>query len=133
VIEGTTATVYHSGDTAWFDGFAEIGRRFPGIDVALLPIGAYDPAWFMESMHMNPEEALRAFGALGAKTFVAMHWGTFKLSDEALDDPPRRVEAERVRLGLPAERVRVLAIGETITASQGDARVDPHLTNVSGR
>jgi L-ascorbate metabolism protein UlaG (beta-lactamase superfamily) len=119
VIEGTTATVYHSGDTAWFDGFAEIGRRFPGIDVALLPIGAYDPVWFMESMHMNPEQALRAFAALGAKTFVAMHWGTFKLSDEALDEPPRRVEAERIRLGLPAERVRVLAIGETITVPRG--------------
>jgi L-ascorbate metabolism protein UlaG (beta-lactamase superfamily) len=117
VIEGARATVYHAGDTAWFDGFAEIGRRFPRIDAALLPVGAYDPAWFMETMHLNPEQALRAFGALGARTFVAMHWGTFKLADEPLDEPPRRVEAERVRLGLSAERVRVPAIGESLTVT----------------
>ncbi len=114
VIRGSRATLYHSGDTAYFGGFAEIGRRFPGIDAALLPIGAYDPAWFMSPMHLNPEEALRAFRDLGAATFVAMHWGTFKLADEPLDEPPRRLEAERVRLGLAAERVRVPAVGETL-------------------
>jgi L-ascorbate metabolism protein UlaG (beta-lactamase superfamily) len=114
IIQGQGATIYHSGDTAWFEGFAEIGRRFPGIDAALLPIGAYDPAWFMEKQHMNPEQALAAFGALGARTFLAMHWGTFKLTDEPLDEPPQRLEAERLRLGLPGERVRVLAIGETV-------------------
>jgi L-ascorbate metabolism protein UlaG (beta-lactamase superfamily) len=114
VIEGSTATVYHSGDTAYFDGFREIGARFPGIDLALLPIGAYDPAWFMERQHLNPEQAVQAFEDLGARTFVAMHWGTFKLSDEPLDEPPRRVEAERVRRGLPRERVRIPAVGETI-------------------
>jgi L-ascorbate metabolism protein UlaG (beta-lactamase superfamily) len=116
VIQGQGATIYHSGDTAWFEGFAEIGRRFPGIDAALLPIGAYDPAWFMERQHLNPEQALAAFGALGAGTFLAMHWGTFKLTDEPLDEPPQRLEAERHRLGLPAERVRVLAVGETVEA-----------------
>jgi L-ascorbate metabolism protein UlaG (beta-lactamase superfamily) len=127
VIQGTRATIYHSGDTAWFDGFREIGARFPGIDAALLPIGAYEPAWFMEAMHLNPEQALRAFGDLGARTFVAMHWGTFKLADEPLDEPPARVEAERRRLGLPAERVRVLAIGETMVVGRGaDLRADAH-------
>jgi L-ascorbate metabolism protein UlaG (beta-lactamase superfamily) len=115
VVEGTRATLYHSGDSAWFDGFAEIGRRFPAIDAALLPIGAYDPPWFMEPMHMNPEQALRAFGALRARTFVAMHWGTFKLSDEPLDEPPKRLDTERARIGIPRERVRVLAVGETVT------------------
>jgi L-ascorbate metabolism protein UlaG (beta-lactamase superfamily) len=125
VIEGTRARIYHSGDTAWFDGFKEIGARFPGLDAALLPIGAYEPAWFMESMHLNPEQALRAFGDLGARTFVAMHWGTFKLADEPLDEPPVRVEAERRRLGLDAERVRVLAVGETATFGRGaDLRAD---------
>ena len=118
VIQGTRATIYHSGDTAWFRGFAEIGRRFPGIDAALLPIGAYDPAWFMETMHLNPEQALRAFRDLRARTFVAMHWGTFKLADEPLDEPPRRLEAERVRLGLPAERVRIPAVGQTLTVGR---------------
>jgi len=114
VIQGRSATIYHSGDSAWFEGFAEIGRRFPAIDAALLPIGAYDPAWFMEKQHMNPEQALRAFSDLGALTFLAMHWGTFKLTDEPLDEPPARLEAERVRLGLPPERVRVLAVGEVV-------------------
>jgi L-ascorbate metabolism protein UlaG (beta-lactamase superfamily) len=113
VVKGSSATVYHAGDTAWFGGFAEIGRRF-AIDAALLPIGAYDPAWFMSPQHMNPEEALRAFQDLGARALVAMHWGTFKLSDEPLDEPPQRLEAERRRLGIPAERVRVLAVGETL-------------------
>ena len=122
VIEGTRATIYHSGDTAWFDGFAEIGRRFPGIDVALLPIGAYEPAWFMERMHMNPEQALRAFRALGARTLVPMHWGTFKLSDEPLDEPPKRLEAERRRIGVPPEQVRLVAIGETFAVGH-DARL----------
>ena len=124
VIEGSTATVYHSGDTAYFDGFAAIGRRFPGIDLALLPIGAYDPAWFMEKQHMNPEQALQAFVDLGARTFVAMHWGTFKLTDEPLDEPPARLAAERTRLGLPEERVRVPAVGETLTAARPDPAGD---------
>jgi L-ascorbate metabolism protein UlaG (beta-lactamase superfamily) len=125
VIEGRTATLYHSGDTAWFEGFAEIGRRFPGIQAAMLPIGAYDPAWFMEKQHLNPEQALRAFGDLGARTFLAMHWGTFKLTDEPLDAPPLRLEAERQRLGLPGERVRVLAVGETVEAGPAASAPEP--------
>jgi L-ascorbate metabolism protein UlaG (beta-lactamase superfamily) len=122
VVEGTSATVYHSGDTAAFGGFAEIGARFPAIDAALLPIGAYDPAWFMETMHLNPEQALQAFEDLGARTFVAMHWGTFKLTDEPLDEPPVRLEAERVRRGLPPARVRVLAVGESLEVARAAAR-----------
>jgi L-ascorbate metabolism protein UlaG (beta-lactamase superfamily) len=113
VIEGERATIYHSGDTAYFAGFREIAARFPRIDAALLPIGAYEPGWFMLKQHMDPEQALQAFEDLGARTFVAMHWGTFKLADEPLDEPPRRVEAERARRGLPKERVRVPAVGET--------------------
>jgi L-ascorbate metabolism protein UlaG (beta-lactamase superfamily) len=112
VIEGSSATIYFAGDTALFPGFRQIGERFH-VDAALLPIGAYDPSWFMAPVHLSPEEALRAFADLGATTFFAMHWGTFKLGDEPLDEPPRRLEAERLRLGLPRERVRVLAVGET--------------------
>jgi L-ascorbate metabolism protein UlaG (beta-lactamase superfamily) len=118
VIQGSSATIYHAGDSASFAGFAEIGRRFPGIDAALLPIGAYDPAWFMERQHMNPEQALRAFLDLGARTLVAMHWGTFKLTDEPLDEPPQRLEAARARLGIPVERVRVPAVGETFEVAR---------------
>ncbi len=114
VIQGRSATLYHAGDTGYFAGFAEIGKAFPGIDAAMLPTGAYEPRWFMRRMHMDPDEALQAFEDLGARVFVAMHWGTFKQSDEALDEPPRRVEAGRARRGLPPERVRVPAVGETL-------------------
>jgi L-ascorbate metabolism protein UlaG (beta-lactamase superfamily) len=114
VIEGSSATLYHAGDTAHFDGFRQIGAAYPGLDAALLPIGAYDPAWFMERQHLNPEQAVRAFQTLGARTLVGMHWGTFKLTDEPLDEPPQWLEAERRRLGIPPERVRVLAVGETM-------------------
>jgi L-ascorbate metabolism protein UlaG (beta-lactamase superfamily) len=114
VVQGRRGAIYHAGDSALFDGFREIGARFPGLDAALLPIGAYDPGWFMERQHMNPEQALEAFARLGARTFVAMHWGTFKLTDEPLGEPPLRLEAERARRGLGRERVRVPAVGETL-------------------
>ena len=99
-------------------------RASPAIDAALLPIGAYDPGWFMERQHMNPEQALQAFEDLGARTFVAMHWGTFKLTDEPLDEPPRRLEAERAP-ARPArrERVRVLAVGRDARRSARGADV----------
>lgn len=114
VIEGSTARLYHSGDTAYFDGFSEIGRRVGAIDAALLPIGAYDPSWFMSKQHMNPEEATRAFVDLGARKFVAMHWGTFKLTDEPLDEPPARLAAEWQRRALDPAACHVLPIGGTL-------------------
>ena len=114
VIEGKAARLYHSGDTAYFEGFAEIGERFPGLDAALLPIGAYDPAWFMEKQHMNPEQAVQAFVDLKAARFVAMHWGTFKLTDEPLDEPPGRLRAEWQRRGLPQEALHIPAVGATL-------------------
>jgi L-ascorbate metabolism protein UlaG (beta-lactamase superfamily) len=113
VLESERTRVYHSGDTAYFGGFAEIGRRFPGLDAAMLPIGAYDPPWFMESMHMNPEQAIQAFVDLGAREFLAMHWGTFKLTDEPLDEPPRRLKTEWARLALPPSRLAILPVGGT--------------------
>ena len=75
IIEHAGRTIFHCGDTAYFGGFKEIGKRFD-VDVALLPIGAYDPPSGRE-VHMNPEEALLAFHELGAKVMVPMHYGTF--------------------------------------------------------
>jgi len=119
VIEGSSARVYHSGDTAYFEGFAEIKKRSGPIDAALLPIGAYDPAWFMSKQHINPEEAVRAFGDLGAREFVAMHWGTFQLTDEPLDEPPARLSAEWRRLGLDPARCHVPPIGGSLRVQRG--------------
>jgi L-ascorbate metabolism protein UlaG (beta-lactamase superfamily) len=113
VLAGNDRKVYFAGDTAWFNGFREIGRRFPGIDAALLPIGAYDPEWFMRVQHMNPEDAVNAFKSLGARLFCAMHWGTFKLTDEPLDEPPRLLEEIRQRERIAPERIWVAAIGES--------------------
>ena len=118
VIEGSSARLYHSGDTAYFDGFTEIGRRAGPIDAALLPIGAYDPAWFMSKQHMNPEEAVRAYSDLGARHFVAMHWGTFKLTDEPLDEPPARLASAWQQREFDAARCHVLPIGGSLNVSR---------------
>jgi len=115
VIERGGLRVYHSGDTAWFDGFALIGQRCGAIQAAMLPIGAYAPRWFMRRQHMDPADAVRAFGALGAARFVAMHWGTFKLTDEDLREPPQLLGQAWQRANLTGERLAVPAIGETVT------------------
>ncbi len=103
---------FFAGDTGYFGGFAEFGRRFDPIDVAMLPIGAYAPRWFMAYQHMDPAEAYQAFLDLRAGTMLPMHWGTFDLTDEPLDLPPRelaRIVAERSG---GDDRIRVLAVGE---------------------
>lgn len=89
LIEAGGRTIFHCGDSAYFPGFAEIGQRMP-VDVALMPIGAYDNPSKRE-VHMTPEDALRAFVELGAETFVPMHYGTFQLSYEPAWEPPSRL------------------------------------------
>ena len=112
VVAGKTRRLYHSGDTALFDGFAEIGRRAGPIDLACLPIGAYEPRAIMGPIHLNPEEAVRAALDLGARATVGMHFGTFDLADEPLDEPPRRFLAEARARGLE-ESAFLMSIGET--------------------
>ena len=87
VLEHQGRKIYHAGDSAYFDGFAEIGKKLSP-EIALLPIGAYHPESFRQ-VHMAPDEAVQAFKDLRAKVFVPMHYGTFKLSFESLDEPPR--------------------------------------------
>jgi N-acyl-phosphatidylethanolamine-hydrolysing phospholipase D len=103
---------YFAGDSGYFAGFAEIGRRYGPLDVAFLPIGAYEPRWFMAPVHMDPQDAWRAFRDLRARWLVPMHWGTFDLTDEPVDLPPRVLDAAReAGQGDPGE-VRTLAVGE---------------------
>lgn len=113
VIRGPEGSAYHSGDTAFWDGFAEIGARCGPIDWAMLPIGAYAPRWFMEPQHMCPEEAAQAAAMMGARTFVAMHWGTYRLTDEPAGEPPVRAREAFAAIGGEAERLWVLDAGET--------------------
>lgn len=91
VVEGRRHRLYHSGDTGYFQGFAEIGQHFPRLDVACLPIGAYEPRWFMAPVHLDPDEAGQGFLDLGATRLLPIHWGTFRLTDEAMDEPPQRI------------------------------------------
>lgn len=114
VSSGDGIRLYFGGDSGYFDGFREIGRRLGPFDAAFLPIGAYEPRWFMRPAHMNPEEAVRAYHDLGdAGTFVGMHWGTFQLTDEPVLEPPVRVRAAWSDAGLPEARLWVPAHGET--------------------
>ena len=112
VVEGATRRFYHAGDTGYFPGFAEIGARLGPIDLAAIPIGAYLPAAMMRPVHLDPEEAVQAAIDVGAAQVVGMHWGTFDLTDEPLDEPPARFLAEAARRGL-GDRAFVLKAGET--------------------
>jgi L-ascorbate metabolism protein UlaG (beta-lactamase superfamily) len=111
VVEGGGQSVYHSGDTAYFDGFSEIGAKLKP-EVALLPIGAYFPDTY-RSVHTSPEEAVRGFVELGAQQMVPMHYGTFRLGREPMEEPLQRLEAEGERLGIK-EKIKILAEGETM-------------------
>ena len=104
-------SVYHSGDTGYFGGFAAIGHVFPDIDLAVLPIGAWEPRWFMQTQHMNPDDSVKALQDLGASSLLAMHWGTFDLTDEPLDEGPRALQVALDEHGVTAERAHVLAHG----------------------
>jgi L-ascorbate metabolism protein UlaG (beta-lactamase superfamily) len=112
LVTGGERSYYFAGDTGYFHGFAEIFRRFGPVDAALLPIGAYEPRWFMRPQHMDPGEALRAFRDLGARHMFAMHWGAFDLTDEPVDLAPRVLQEEVARAGEEPGRVHVLAVGE---------------------
>jgi L-ascorbate metabolism protein UlaG (beta-lactamase superfamily) len=110
ILETSRGRVYFAGDTAFGEHFAQIRERHGAPRLALLPIGAYDPRWFMSAVHMSPEDAIRAHQILGAKTSVAIHHGTFKLTDEGIDTPKRRLRERGA-----GESFVVLANGESIT------------------
>jgi L-ascorbate metabolism protein UlaG (beta-lactamase superfamily) len=110
VIRGGGHSLYHSGDTAYFDGFARIGERLKP-EIALLPIGAYRPDSY-RGVHTCPEEALQGFLDLGARRMIPMHYGTFRLSQEPMEEPVERLMAAARRAGVAAS-VRVLPEGET--------------------
>ncbi|MCQ4197968.1 MBL fold metallo-hydrolase, partial [Streptomyces parvulus] len=103
--------VYFAGDTGYGHWFTRIGRRYPGIDLALLPVGAYDPRWWLSDVHCDPEEAVRAAQDVGARRMAPMHWGTFVLSAEPVLEPLTRTRAAWQAAGLPREDLWDLPVG----------------------
>jgi L-ascorbate metabolism protein UlaG (beta-lactamase superfamily) len=110
VVKSSKHSFYHSGDTAYFDGFTEIGRRLQP-ELALLPIGAYNPPSF-RNVHTNPEDAVQAFVDMNARWMVPMHYGTFRLSHEPMDEPLQFLEEVATNRGIGD---RILAMKEGVT------------------
>jgi N-acyl-phosphatidylethanolamine-hydrolysing phospholipase D len=112
--------IYFAGDSAYHPEFAEIGARYGPFDLVLMPIGAYDPRWFMHIVHVNPEEAVQAYSDLVSAHSAAplplmlgIHWGTFRLTDEPMDEPPRRAQAAWQAAGFPDDRLWIARFGQT--------------------
>lgn len=112
-VVGPDRRFYFAGDTGYFDGFAAIGRALGPFDLAAVPIGAYEPQAMMARSHLDPEQAMQASRDLRSRRALAMHYGTFDLSDEPLDEPPRRFQAAAEADGGDEVEAWVLAIGET--------------------
>jgi L-ascorbate metabolism protein UlaG (beta-lactamase superfamily) len=113
VIEAKGVVVYFAGDTGYCPHFIEIGRRFPRIDLALIPIGAYEPRWFTRNYHVDPEEAVRAHLDLMPRRSLGMHFGTFQLTDEAIDAPLMALRRARAQAGIAEQDFDVIWFGET--------------------
>jgi len=113
IIEHANLRFFFSGDTGYSKDFADIRSRFGPIDLAAIPIGCYEPRWFMKANHVNPEEALQIHRDLGARRSVGIHWGTFRLTDELLDEPPRKLAEALSKAGVAPERFFLMKHGET--------------------
>jgi L-ascorbate metabolism protein UlaG (beta-lactamase superfamily) len=107
--------LFFAGDSGYASHFTRIGARLGPIEVSLVPIGAYEPRWFMSAAHLNPEEAVRAHLDLRSPLSVAMHFGCFQLTDEAIDEPVHALAAARERHRVPESAFRVLQPGETLS------------------
>ena len=114
VLSTPAGTIYLAGDTGYGEGdtFRSVRARFGAPRLAVLPIGAYEPRWFMEPQHMNPADAVRAFGDLGAETALGIHWGTFQLTNEQVDQPPLDLAAALAGAGLDGSAFRAMRPGE---------------------
>jgi L-ascorbate metabolism protein UlaG (beta-lactamase superfamily) len=105
--------IYFAGDTAYAPFFRDVRQRLGPIDLALLPIGAYEPRWFMHVIHMNPAEAVQAHLDLDASQSIATHFGTFQLTAEGIDEPIRDLASALDANGVPRSRFRPLAFGDS--------------------
>lgn len=113
VIESAKHRVIYTGDTGYAADFRDIQRRFGAFDLAAIPIGAYEPRWFMKPQHVNPEEAVQIYRDLNARHALGVHWGTFMLTDEPMDEPPKLLAQARAAANLPESAFFVMKVGET--------------------
>jgi L-ascorbate metabolism protein UlaG (beta-lactamase superfamily) len=115
LIEAGGHRILHAGDSGYGPHFREMAARLGPIDLALLPIGAYEPRWFMKDIHMNPAEAVQAHLDLAARRSIAMHFGTFQLTPEGIEEPALQLADALRERGLPAERFRPIEVGESVS------------------
>jgi L-ascorbate metabolism protein UlaG (beta-lactamase superfamily) len=121
IVRASERQVYFAGDTGYWRHFRDVRERFGRVDLALLPIGAYEPRWFMQDQHMNPEDAVRAHIDLDARVSVGTHFGCFQLTDEGIDDPPLELAGACKRHEVSLAAFEVLETGETrLFEGQGD-------------
>jgi L-ascorbate metabolism protein UlaG (beta-lactamase superfamily) len=106
--------IFFAGDTGYASHFRDVRERLGRVDLALLPIGAYEPRWFMKDVHMNPAEAVQACQDLGSPLSVAMHFGTFQLTTEGIDEPLRALERALDSRGMARDAFRALGFGESM-------------------
>jgi L-ascorbate metabolism protein UlaG (beta-lactamase superfamily) len=106
--------IFFAGDTAYASFFRDVRQRLGPIDLALLPIGAYEPRWFMRPIHMNPAEAVQAHLDLEVSESIAMHFGTFQMTIEGIDEPLRALDDARRARNIPPSRFRTLPFGESV-------------------
>jgi N-acyl-phosphatidylethanolamine-hydrolysing phospholipase D len=111
---GRPFSFFFAGDTGYSKDFADIGRKYGGFDLAMIPIGAYAPRWFMSNQHVDPAQAVQIHRDVHAKQSIAIHWGTFELTDEPLDEPPKLLRGEMEKAGLPPQQFVALRHGETL-------------------
>lgn len=107
-------SVFFAGDTGYSKDFQDIGRKFGSFDLALIPIGAYAPRWFMQGQHVDPAQAVQIHKDVHAKRSIGVHWGSFELADEPLDEPPQLLAQEAKKAGLAVDEFTVLKHGETL-------------------
>jgi L-ascorbate metabolism protein UlaG (beta-lactamase superfamily) len=121
IVRASGRQVYFAGDTGYWRHFRDVRERFGRVDLALLPIGAYEPRWFMQDQHMNPEDAVRAHLDLDPRVSVGTHFGCFQLTDEGIDDPPLELAGACKRHEVSLDAFQVLETGETrLFEGQGD-------------
>lgn len=126
LVQTTAGNVYFAGDTGYGPHFKEVRERFGPIELALLPIGCYEPRWFMRTFHMSPEDAVLGHQDLGARLSIGIHHGTFRLGDESLERPRIDLEAAKAKAGIgPGEFVVIPAGGHAETGLASDAAPQP--------